>query len=131
MNSSPDIKIFLIGNKADLEDKRLINKKDAEKYKEDYDLDYFIETSAKTGMNAQEIFVEAARTLYKDYSLYVNEKKNKENINNGKDEKKKNTKNNKVNLYQNIDKTKKKNCCQYYILFRYIFFSRNLLWNLN
>ena len=111
MNSSPDIKIFLIGNKADLEDKRLINKKDAEKYKEDYDLDYFIETSAKTGMNATEIFVEAARTLYKDYSLYVYEKKNKENINNGNDEKNKNTKNNKVNLNQKIDKTKKKNCC--------------------
>ena len=49
MNFSPDIKIFLIGNKTDLEDKRLINKKDVEKYKEDNDLDFFIETSAKKG----------------------------------------------------------------------------------
>ena len=83
VNSSPDIKIFLIGNKADLEEERVINKEQAEKYKEEYDLDYFIETSAKTGMNAQEIFIEAAKTLYNDYILYSKVKKikdNKENI---------------------------------------------------
>ena len=79
MNSSPDIKIFLIGNKADLEEKRVINKDEAEKYKDDYELDFFIETSAKTGMNAQEIFVQAAKTLYDDYILYNKEKKNKDN----------------------------------------------------
>ena len=69
-NSNPDIKIFLIGNKADLEEQRVINKNQAENYKDEYDLDYFIETSAKTGMNAQEIFIEAARILYKDHLLY-------------------------------------------------------------
>ena len=75
--------MFLIGNKADLEENRVIHKEQAEKYKEEYDLDYFIETSAKTGMNAQEIFIEAAKTLYNDYILYSKEKKikdNKENI---------------------------------------------------
>ena len=84
MNSSPDIKIFLIGNKADLEEKREVNRDNAEKYKNDYDLDYFIETSAKTGMNAKEIFVQAAKILYNDYVLYNNEKKNKENNNTNK-----------------------------------------------
>ena len=84
MNSSPDIKVFLIGNKADLEEKREVNRDNAEKYKNDYDLDYFIETSAKTGMNAKEIFVQAAKILYNDYVLYNNEKKNKENNNTNK-----------------------------------------------
>ena len=84
MNSSPDIKVFLIGNKADLEEKREVNRDNAEKYKNDYDLDYFIETSAKTGMNAKEIFVQAAKILYNDYVLYNNEKKNKENSNTNK-----------------------------------------------
>ena len=69
-NACPDIKIFLIGNKADLEDKRVIMKETAENFKNDYDLDLFLETSAKTGMNAQELFIEAAKLLYKDYTKY-------------------------------------------------------------
>ena len=69
-NACPDIKIFLIGNKADLEDKRVIMKETTENFKNDYDLDLFLETSAKTGMNAQELFVEAAKLLYKDYTKY-------------------------------------------------------------
>ena len=32
-------------------------------------------------MNAQEIFIEAAKALYKDYSMYKNEKKPKDNNN--------------------------------------------------
>ena len=59
----------------------MINKEQAEKYKEEYDLDYFMETSAKTGMNAQKIFIEAAKILYNDYSLYKSDKKPKENNN--------------------------------------------------
>ena len=98
MNSSPDIKVFLIGNKAELKKKRVINKDEAEKYKNDYDLDYFIETSAKTGMNAQEIFVQAAKTLYDDYISYNNEKKNKENNTNAK-------------LSNKPETVKKKQCC--------------------
>ena len=87
MNSSPDIKVFLIGNKADLEEKREVDKNEAEKYKEDYDLDFFIETSAKTGINAQEIFIQAAKILYRDYITYNNEKKNKENKEKGNNKK--------------------------------------------
>ena len=63
-------------------------------------MDYFIETSAKTGMNAQEIFIEAAKLLYKDYSKYNNEKNKESN-----DDK------NKLNLSQEKDKKKNKNCC--------------------
>ena len=41
-NACPDIKIFLIGNKADLEDKRVVMKETAENFKNEYDLDFFI-----------------------------------------------------------------------------------------
>ena len=81
MNASPNIKIFLIGNKTDLEESRQVDKERAQKCKEDYDLDYFVETSAKTGMNVQEIFVRAARSLYKDYIEYKKEKKRNEENN--------------------------------------------------
>ena len=57
----------------------MISKNEGEKYKEKFELDYFIETSAKTGMNAQEIFIEAAKILYNDYTFYKKEKKNKDN----------------------------------------------------
>ena len=39
----------------------------AEKFKNDYDLDFFMETSAKTGVNTQELFVKAAKVLFEDY----------------------------------------------------------------
>jgi GTPase SAR1 family protein len=47
----------LIGNKIDLEDKRKINKEVANKFKEDYNLDMFIESSAKTGFNAKNVYL--------------------------------------------------------------------------
>ena len=63
-NSSPDVKVFLIGNKADLEDSRLINKETAEKFSKAHGFNFFTETSAKTGFNAQNVFIEAAKELY-------------------------------------------------------------------
>ena len=99
-NSNPDIKIFLIGNKADLEDKRVVKKEVAEQFKKDYDLNLFMETSAKTGFNAKELFTEAAKLLYKDYSKYkiIRSPKNGQIIKiDGPDD--------------NNDKKKKKGCC--------------------
>ena len=63
-NSSPDIKKFLIGNKADLEESRKITKEEALKMKEDFGFNLFMETSAKTGFNAEELFIQACKTLY-------------------------------------------------------------------
>ena len=65
--ANPDVRIFLVGNKADLEEDRKIKKEEGEKYKEDQHLDLFMETSAKTGHNARNDLVEAAKILYKDY----------------------------------------------------------------
>ena len=62
--SNPNIKIFLIGNKADLEDKRKVSREAGEKFLKDHKLTYFIETSAKTGFNVQNVFIQAAKELY-------------------------------------------------------------------
>ena len=65
--ANPDVRIFLVGNKADLEEDRKVSKEEGEKYKEEQHLDLFLETSAKTGHNARNVLVEAAKLLYKDY----------------------------------------------------------------
>ena len=95
-NSNPDIKVFLIGNKLDLEESRLVAKERAIQFKNDFELDLFMETSAKTGFNAQEIFIQAAKVLYDNYNLYKqNQKKPGE----------------KVQLKTEVKKKKKKGGC--------------------
>ena len=66
-NSNPDVKIFLVGNKLDLEDDRTVTTEEAENLVNDLEFDYFIETSAKTGINAEALFVQAAKLLYTEY----------------------------------------------------------------
>ena len=70
MQSNPDIKIFLIGNKSDLEEKRKVPLEDEKTFKEENAIHYFSETSAKNGINAKEVFVEAAKLLYKEHLKY-------------------------------------------------------------
>ena len=65
--ANPDVRVFLVGNKADLEEDRKVPKEEGEKYKEDQHLDLFMEASAKTGHNAKNVLIEAAKILYKDY----------------------------------------------------------------
>ena len=69
-HANPDIKIFLIGNKIDLADNRKVTQEEAKKFKDDYMLNMYMETSAKTGFNAREIFIEAAKVLYREYNKY-------------------------------------------------------------
>ena len=65
--SSPDVKIFLIGNKADLDDKRKITREQGEKFSNEHKISFFTETSAKTGLNVQNVFIQAAKELPRGY----------------------------------------------------------------
>ena len=64
---NPDINIFLIGNKIDLEDKREITKEMGEEFCKNHGIKLFLETSAKTGFNAQNVFLEASKLLYEQH----------------------------------------------------------------
>ena len=99
--ANPDVRIFLVGNKADLEEDRKIKKEEGEKYKEDQHLDLFMETSAKTGHNARNVLVEAAKILYKDYLKF--------DENNKKDDPKNNAGGGKKLIVK--EKQEKKGCC--------------------
>ena len=69
-HSNPDAKVFLIGNKSDLVDERVITLNEAKEYANTMEFDYFAESSAKTGYNARNIFIHAAKLLYDDYQTY-------------------------------------------------------------
>ncbi|KAF4076061.1 hypothetical protein AMELA_G00226080 [Ameiurus melas] len=63
--ASPNIVIALAGNKADLASKRALDFQDAQSYADDNSL-LFMETSAKTSMNVNEIFMAIAKKLPKN-----------------------------------------------------------------
>ena len=63
-HASQDIVIYLIGNRADLEDEREVTKERAIDFCKQYSIDKFFETSAKTGFNVEEVFSLAGKELY-------------------------------------------------------------------
>ena len=102
--ANPDVRIFLVGNKADLEEKREVQKEEGLKYKNDQQLDLFMESSAKNGYNARNVLVEAAKILYKDYLKLREAEENENNPN------KNNSRNQKISK-QEDGNNKKKKCC--------------------
>lgn len=64
---SPNIKMYLVGNKNDVSEKeRNVSEVDIEKFIENKNFIKCIETSAKEGNNCKELFIDIATILYED-----------------------------------------------------------------
>lgn len=113
--ANPDIQIFLIGNKHDLDDKRKILIDRAEQYAKSENFNLFLESSAKTGFNAQKVFIEAGLNLYQNYLKYSSKRsKNSSSVDNTPIE----AYNSRIKIPTNPDNdpsklyTKEKKCCK-------------------
>ena len=105
-HSNPDVKVFLIGNKSDLEAEREVTTEQGENFYKQNNLSLFMESSAKTGFNTQKIFIKAAEILYEDYNKYKDD--NSSNDMGSTDE-------NNINNRQKFDihnNKNKKGCCK-------------------
>ena len=109
--TNPDLKIFLIGNKADLEDQRVVQKSDAEQLAKEHNIHLFLETSAKTGQNAQLVFVKAAEMLLEEYKDYNNFGRNS-NVSDNPSISISNDNNDINNDKKDEDKSRRKKCCK-------------------
>ena len=100
--SNSNIKIFLIGNKTDLNEIRKVSTEEGLNFYNDFKLNLFCESSAKTGHNISKIFIKAGFILYDDYLNNLNESDSIENesihIND------------KVS-FNSINSKQKRNCC--------------------
>ena len=95
-NEIEQLYIILVGNKIDLEEKRVVTREEAEKYAEDNNINY-LEVSAKTGEGILDLFNEVTKgTMDKVFNDQDNNE-DKEKI--------------KTYLDTNNNKKKKKKCC--------------------
>jgi Ras-related protein Rab-6A len=69
-----DCKIFLIANKVDSPD-RIITTEEGNKCRKDFNFDLYMETSAKSGFNSQELFINAANILKRENEKMNNYRK--------------------------------------------------------
>ena len=77
-DNNPDV--ILVGNKSDMESKRKISTEDATEFAKEYDINY-IEVSAKTGNNINNIF----ETIYKQLIEDIIKQEKNNNIELGKE----------------------------------------------
>ena len=95
-NEIEQLYIILVGNKIDLEEKRVVTREEAEKYAEDNNINY-IEVSAKTGEGILDLFNEVTKgTMDKVFNDQDNNE-DKEKI--------------KTYLDTNNNRKRKKKCC--------------------
>jgi len=56
--------IFLVGNKQDMESEREVSREAALAFQRKYNIKYFCETSAKSGENVENLFINASKFLF-------------------------------------------------------------------
>ena len=66
----PDLPLLFVGNKNDLGDRAQITESDVKKISHSYKAPYFI-TSAKTGENVENIFLELGKSMLKQYGISI------------------------------------------------------------
>jgi len=76
-----------------------VSTEEAEDLVNDLEFDYFLETSAKTGFNAEKIFVQAAKLLYSEFKELKQTQPEEKNDNQ------------KLNNINDIMTKKKRKCC--------------------
>jgi small GTP-binding protein len=80
--ANPNIVIALVANKLDLGSKRVVNTEEAQAYADENGL-LFMETSAKSGQNVNEIFVAIAKKLPKEAPKPTGDRANRVDLNQG------------------------------------------------
>ena len=60
----PDVMLFLVGNKSDLESERRVSRAMAQTFAKENGIKYFMETSAKSGVNVNKLFFDCSKFLY-------------------------------------------------------------------
>jgi len=63
-HASEDVRVYLIGNKSEMEEQREVTYQRAVEFAKEYKLHKVFETSAKTGFNVEEVFATVAKELY-------------------------------------------------------------------
>ena len=110
LNSSADTKVFIVGNKLDLENEREVSREEGIKFVKDNGFKFFIETSAKEQKYVQDMFNKGLVELYELNKFYKEDDNEEPQID---FKKRKDTF--KLNNKQNENKNKiGNNCCNIY-----------------